>query len=380
MALRKVQLIPGFDKQITETGAEGRWTGGQYVRFRYGLPEKIGGWSQKGATSLVGVARDQHTWFDLSGNRYAAIGTDKVLYIYYEGTFYDIHPLDASKQKAGMTNCFTTTNGSPTVTVSTGTGHGLDEGDLIVFSSVSLIPGSSGFTAADFTKTFEVKTVPTTTTFTITMSKNESGTAFTTTGTATLDAYFVVGPRFQLPGFGWATGQWGGTTTTSTTTINNSGTFAAGATSVVLTSSATMPATGTLLIGSGANAELVTYTSNNTATNTISGISRGQGGTSDVTHANGSTVQDATSYTGWGSATAAGVILDPGQWRLTNFGQKLIALIFNSVCVEWDPSSSGALSNPNRATLVTGAPTASRDMIVSTPDRHLCFFGTETTI
>ena len=157
MALRKVQLIPGFDKQVTETGAEGRWTGGQYVRFRYGLPEKIGGWSQKGATSLVGVARDQHTWFDLSGNRYAAIGTDKVLYIYYEGTFYDIHPLDASKQKAGMTNCFTTTNGSPTVTVSTGTGHGLEEGDLIVFSSVSAIPGSSGFTAADFTKTFEVK-------------------------------------------------------------------------------------------------------------------------------------------------------------------------------------------------------------------------------
>ena len=380
MALRKVQLIPGFDKQITETGAEGRWTGGQYVRFRYGLPEKIGGWSQKGATSLVGVARDQHTWFDLSGNRYAAIGTDKILYIYYEGTFYDIHPLDASKQKAGMTNCFTTTSGSPTVTVSTGTGHGLAEGDLIVFSSVSLIPGSSGFTAADFTKTFEVKTVPTTTTFTITMSKNESGTAFTTTGTATLDAYFVVGPRFQLPGFGWATGQWGGTTTTSTTTINNSGTFAAGATSVVLASSATMPATGTLLIGSGASAELVTYTSNNTATNTISGISRGQGGTADVTHADGSTVQDATSYTGWGSATAAGVILDPGQWRLTNFGQKLIALIFNSVCVEWDPSSAGALSNPNRATLVTGAPTASRDMIVSTPDRHLCFFGTETTI
>ena len=140
MALRKVQLIPGFDKQITETGAEGRWTGGQYVRFRYGLPEKIGGWSQKGATSLVGVARDQHTWFDLSGNRYAAIGTDKILYIYYEGTFYDIHPLDASKQKSGMTNCFTTTNGSPTVTVSTGTGHGLAEGDLIVFSSVSAIP------------------------------------------------------------------------------------------------------------------------------------------------------------------------------------------------------------------------------------------------
>ena len=96
MALAKVQLIPGFDKQVTETGAEGRWTGGQYVRFRYGLPEKVGGWSQLGADSLVGVARDQHAWFDLSGNKYAAIGTDKILYIYYEGSFYDIHPLNSS--------------------------------------------------------------------------------------------------------------------------------------------------------------------------------------------------------------------------------------------------------------------------------------------
>jgi|TARA_R100000808_G_C2155361_1_gene167640 hypothetical protein len=380
MALAKVQLIPGFDKQVTETGAEGRWTGGQYVRFRYGLPEKVGGWAQLGADSLVGVARDQHTWFDLSGNRYAAVGTDKILYIYYEGSFYDIHPLNDSLKQTGMTNCFTTSSASNVVTVTCTGSHGLSVGDLVVFSSVSAIPGTSSFVDSDFEKTFEVKTTPTTTTFTIQMPSNETGTPFSTTGTATLEVYYVVGPAFQLPGYGWSTGQWGGTTTTATTTINNSGTFPSGASTVVLASSASMPATGTLLIGSGSTAELITYTSNNTATNTISGISRGQGGTSDVTHADGSTVQDASSYTGWGSATAAGVIIDPGQWKLTNYGQKLIALIYNSVVVEWDPSAAGALSNPNRATLISGAPTASRDMLVSTPDRHLCFFGTETTI
>jgi len=374
--LAKVQLIPGFDKQVTETGAEGRWVGGSYVRFRYGLPEKIGGWEQLGSTSLVGVARDQHAWFDLAGNRYAAIGTDKILYVYYEGSFYDIHPLEASRQQAGMTNCFTTSSASPTVTVTCTSSHSLSVGDLVVFSSVSSIPGTSSFLAADFETTFEVQSVPTVSTFTITMAANETGTAFTTTGTATLDFYYVVGPALQLPGYGFGTGQFGGSVTAATTTMNNGGNLLVGATSVVLTSSASMPATGTLLIGT----ELIDYTANDTSTNTISGMSRGSSGTTDAEHTDGATVTDATNYTGWGSNTAAGVILDPGQWRITNFGQKLLALIYNSVVVEWDPSAAGAISNPNRATLVSGAPTASRDMLVSTPDRHLCFFGTETTI
>ena len=150
--LAKVQLIPGFDKQVTETGAEGRWVGGDYIRFRYGLPEKIGGWEQLGTTSLVGVARDQHAWFDLAGNKYAAIGTDKILYVYYEGTFFDIHPLETSRQQSGMTSCFTTTGSSPAVTVTCTSTHGLLAGDLVVFSSVSLIPGTSSFVAADFEK------------------------------------------------------------------------------------------------------------------------------------------------------------------------------------------------------------------------------------
>jgi len=295
--LAKVQLIPGFDKQVTETGAEGRWVGGDYVRFRYGLPEKIGGWEQLGSTSLVGVARDQHAWFDLAGNRYAAIGTDKILYIYYEGSFYDIHPLHVSRQQAGMTSCFTTTSSSATVTVTCTVAHSLAEGDLIVFSSVSLIPGTSSFVAGDFEKTFEVQTVPTTTTLTITMAASETGTQFATTGTATLDFYYVVGPALQLPGYGFGTGQFGGSVTGATTTINNGGNLLIGATTVVLTSSATMPATGTLLIGN----ELIAYTGNDTGTNTISGMSRGSDGTSAAEHTDGATVTDGTDYTGWGS-------------------------------------------------------------------------------
>jgi hypothetical protein len=376
MALAKVQLIPGFDKQVTETGAEGRWVDGQYVRFRYGLPEKIGGWEQLGSTTLVGAARDQHTWFDLKGNRYAAIGTNKILYIYYEGAFYDIHPLDASRQQS-LTNCFTTTNSSNIVTVTCPSTTGLNVGDLVVFSNVSAIPGTSAFTAADFTATFEVKTTPTTSTFTIQMSKNEgASTAFTTTGSATLDFYFVVGSTTQVPGFGYGTGYYGGTTLNpATTTMNNGGTLAAGhTTSVTLTNASSFPTSGTVLIGT----ELITYA--NKAGNILQTLGRGAQGTTDATHADGSTVKDATNFVPWGQASGLGVDIEPGQWRLTNFGQKLIALIFNSVAVEWDPSATGAISTPLRATLISGAPTASRDLLVSTPDRHLCFFGTETSI
>ena len=63
---------------------------------------------------------------------------------------------------------------------------------------------------------------------------------------------------------------------------------------------------------------------------------------------------------------------------MDNLGQTLIALIVNGPCFEWDANATNATDN--RATIISGAPTASRDMLVSTPDRHLVFFGTETTI
>ena len=81
MPLAKVNIAPGFDKQSTPADAEGRWIDGDNVRFRYGEPEKIGGWSALVDQKLVGAARAQHVWSATNGKRYAAIGTDKVLII-----------------------------------------------------------------------------------------------------------------------------------------------------------------------------------------------------------------------------------------------------------------------------------------------------------
>ena len=145
--LHKIRLIPGLDKQSSDTGAEGKWVNADYTRFRYGFPEKIGGWEQLVAKNLIGAGRDQHTWVDLAGNKYAAIGTNKCLYIYFEGAFYDITPLDSSRQQTSAT--FTMTNTSTTVTLTTSTAHGAEAGDIILLDAVT-VPTGTGFSDSDF--------------------------------------------------------------------------------------------------------------------------------------------------------------------------------------------------------------------------------------
>ena len=86
--LQKLGFLPGFNKQVTSTGAESQWTGGENVRFRYGTPEKIGGWSQLGEDKLTGAARALHHWDNNAGVKYAALETNKILVIYSEGDFY----------------------------------------------------------------------------------------------------------------------------------------------------------------------------------------------------------------------------------------------------------------------------------------------------
>jgi hypothetical protein len=75
--LQKLNFKPGFNKMVTDSGGESQWVDGDFVRFRYGLPEKIGGWSQltNSNNTLPGVARAQHDFTSIAGERYVAIGT-----------------------------------------------------------------------------------------------------------------------------------------------------------------------------------------------------------------------------------------------------------------------------------------------------------------
>ena len=224
MPLKKIPLKAGFNKQDTATAAEGQWIDGDFVRFRYGYPEKIGGWKEILNKELAGVARAQHTWTDLSGNKYAAIGTNKLLVIYFESAFYDITPLGTTLTAA----TYTSITASTTVTINK-TSHGLEVGDYIKFTAATTPgPTTTSYTSASFTTNiFEVKTVPSANTFTLTMATAETGTGVTTAGSLSFAPYADIGPIAQTYGYGWGTSTWGtvawGEASTSATVVLSPG-------------------------------------------------------------------------------------------------------------------------------------------------------------
>jgi len=381
--LQKLGFLPGFNKQVTSTGAESQWTGGTNVRFRYGTPEKIGGWSQLGDSKLTGAARGLHHMVNREGIKYSLIGTNRILYAYTGDVYYDIHPL-VNPSGTAITNAFSTTNGSPTVTITFSSAHNFEVGDIILFgdtSTFSAITGSN-FGASDFCdKKFMVTSVISGTELTITMPGNEGGAGATNSGGITFFQYYHVGPPDQVGVFGYGISQWGGTTTNpQTTTLNGglnddaAGTGGTG-TTINVASTTGFPSAGTNIIQVGT--EEISYTG--ITSTSFTGITRAVRGTTRAAHSTGATVTNHSGFSGWGSAASTtDKVAEPGMWSIDNLGSTAIALIFNGECFEWNSDLSNAVTT--RATIITGAPTASRDMLVSTPDRHLVFFGTETTI
>jgi len=370
--LQKIGFQPGINKQVTATGAEQQWIDCDNVRFRYGTPEKIGGWKQLGDDKLTGAGRGLHHFVNSRARKYAIIGTNRILYAFSGGVYYDIHPI---KTTTTLTSAFTTTNGSTSVTITFSGDHGIGEQDIVLLDNFSAITNSN-FAATDFDdKKFMVTTVPNATTITITMPSAESGSGATTSGGIRVQHYYPVGPAVQAKGFGWSLGTWGGEvagepTTTLSGAINSSTT-----TGIILADVSQFPATGTNFIKIGT--EEISYTGISTS-NELTGVTRDVRGTSPDSHGAGDTVTSTTNFVAWGEAASGDLVLEPGMWSLDNFGDKAICLIHDSAVFEWNSAAAGAENI--RASIITGAPTASRHMLVSTPDRHLVFFGTETTI
>ena len=197
MPLAKLQIAPGIDKQDTEYGAEGRWIDSDNVRFHYGLPQKVGGWLKLIQETLIGVARDIHTWTSLDGVRYTALGTDRKLYLYSEGVAYDITPI---RLEAALTNPFTT-NATTTVTVAH-TSHGASEGDFVTFDSFSAIDG------LDMNKEFEITTVVDANSYKVTHSSQASGSTSGGGGSGNAKYQISVGVSEATYGYGWGTDAW----------------------------------------------------------------------------------------------------------------------------------------------------------------------------
>ena len=199
MPLKKLQIAPGIDKQNTEYGAEGKWVDGDNIRFRYGQPEKIGGWTKVTSDALLGATRAVLTWSDLKGENYAIYGTNKKLYAYSDGSYGDITP----SRGTGSITQFETTNTSTTVIV-TDADHGALVGDHVTISSVSGAVG--GISQANLQNEFEVQTVPSSSTYTIVAPAAASSDATTGTGTATYQ--INSGSATSIYGYGWGAGVW----------------------------------------------------------------------------------------------------------------------------------------------------------------------------
>ncbi len=140
--------------------------------FSYGSPEKVGGWAQLGDTTLTGRNTAIHHFVNASGIKYAALGTNRMLYVYSGGAFYDITPI---KSTTTLTSAFTTTNNDATVTLTFSSAHNIKKYDIVYLDNFTEITNSN-FSSDDFDdKTFMVTSIPTSTTITIEMSSAESG-------------------------------------------------------------------------------------------------------------------------------------------------------------------------------------------------------------
>ena len=201
MALLRLPFKPGVDKQNTEYGAEGGWVDSDYIRFRYGLPEKLGGWTDFGETvvNFVGLISDIFTWSGLDGEPYAAVGTNRKVYAFYGGAWADITPI---RDTGSVT--FTTVNGSTTVTVND-TAHGAIAGDFVTISATTGDPG--GIPNASLNNEFEIQFVPNANTYTI-LSPTAATSTVAAAGTATATYQLNIGSDVSFTDFGWGVGTW----------------------------------------------------------------------------------------------------------------------------------------------------------------------------
>ena len=395
MALQQIKFAPGVDKQDTRVGAVGRWVDSDNVRFRYGLPEKVGGWQSLIPDTIVGVARKQHALVDTSGNRYVILGTDKFLICYFEGGLHDITPFDTDANGAviALASTVTSNTANTSITIDTGpTLHGFKEGDIIFFSAFTKPTGSNLDNADFLDKPYQVITVPTNTTFTITSPTQEAGPGPYNNGTCTVKPYSRVGPAAQTYGYGYGVGQFGGTVQGSATSTLNAGIVAAD-TTITLADSQNFSTSGKALIGDfssgdyAATSELISYTGNtDAAPGDLTTVSRSQSGTTaPATTALGTTVTQSTDWAGYGDpVVATTTTLEPGLWSLSSFGEVLVATIANGKTFTWNAGIAARLST--RASQLTTSfettnnPDKSRLTLVSPTTRHLIHFGTEATI
>ena len=377
MPLTKLQFKPGIDREATSYSNEGGWRECDKVRFRFGFPEKIGGWTRYTSSTYQGTARDLHPWVALDGSRYLGVGTHLKYYIVEGGSLFDITPIRATQAAGSSAVVFAATNGSTTVTV-TDVGHGAGTGDFVTFSGATSLGGT--VTATVLNAEYQITRL-TSDAYTITLAAaaNASDTA---NGGANVQAQYQtsVGLDTQVGGTGWGAGAWGGTTETALETQLNEA-LDDNETAVDVDDETGITTTGDIIL---VDSELMTVTST-TDDNTLT-VARGASGTTAATHsdntrvflAKGNTSSDAD-YVGWGQASALTTETTLRTWSHDNFGEDLLINVRDGGIFYWDRSDglntrATALSDESGA---TSTPTIAKQIMVS-DQGHVIAFGCDT--
>jgi hypothetical protein len=210
MGLQRFNFKSGIYKEGTAYSNEGRFFDGNFIRFRSGFPEKMGGWVKKYSSSFIGTCRKIKQWVSLTGFRYIALGTTKKTYVISGDSFIDVTPIRVTTGAGDVT--FAASNGSSTITV-TDTAHGAIKGDFVTFSGSASLGGL--IVAAVLDQEYEIDEISSDNAFTIT-AKDTSGNAVTANasdtvngGSSVVGAYQInIGKDVAAPGGGWGAGSW----------------------------------------------------------------------------------------------------------------------------------------------------------------------------
>ena len=201
MPLKKLQLKAGVNRENTRYTSEGGWYESDKVRFRQGMPEKIGGWQRISTSTFLGACRSLHSWVTLTDFTLTSVGTNLKYYLENGGAYYDITPIRAT---VTLTNPFATSSGSPTIVTVTDANGEYKNGDFVTFSNASAVGGLT------LNGEFQI-TYTTGNTYTI-VSPSSASSAATGGGTVTAVYQINSGSELETPLRGWSAGAWGEST------------------------------------------------------------------------------------------------------------------------------------------------------------------------
>ena len=205
MAFTKLQFRPGINRETTSYTNEGGWYDCDKIRFRYGVPEKIGGWSSISTNTFLGTCRALHPWVALDGTQFMGVGTNLKYYIEEGGSLNDITPIRLTTSAGDVT--FAATNGSAVITA-TETGHGAIQGDFVTFTDAVSLGGT--ITAEVLNQEYQITDIVNANSYTFTATAAANGSDTGNGGGATVAAYQIhVGLDTSVGGSGWGAGTWG---------------------------------------------------------------------------------------------------------------------------------------------------------------------------